>query len=172
VFRLKGSLPLNYFVLATRFRITFNNIKTVVSHAIPDQGKPHLLVFQNVHKHVRIYYKGKRLIYMKSYNPRLVHALNSWSFVCGFQLGVLSLLFVYSLSSLHFKCSFINAPSSSYSMVTNKTDIVRFQRCAHHRRIWKSPGRFLIIFFCVVTYRTGTVRCLYMKTSAGALPAL
>ena len=34
------------------------------------------------------------------------------------------------------------------------------------------PGtrRFLTIFFCVVTYRTGTVRRLYMKTSAGARP--
>ena len=26
------------------------------------------------------------------------------------------------------------------AMVTNKTDIVRFQRFAHHRRIWQSPG--------------------------------
>jgi len=29
-------------------------------------------------------------------------------------------------------------------------------------------GRFLRIFSCVVTYHTGTVRRLYMKTSAGA----
>ena len=29
-------------------------------------------------------------------------------------------------------------------------------------------GRFLRIFSCVVTYRTGAVRHLYMKTSAGA----
>ena len=31
-------------------------------------------------------------------------------------------------------------------------------------------GRFLRIFFCVVTYRTGTGRRLYMKTSADARP--
>jgi len=30
--------------------------------------------------------------------------------------------------------------SYSYAMVTNKTDIVRFQRFAYHRRIWWSPG--------------------------------
>jgi len=29
-------------------------------------------------------------------------------------------------------------------------------------------GEFLRIFSCVVTYRTGAVRHLYMKTSAGA----
>ena len=33
-------------------------------------------------------------------------------------------------------------------------------------------GQFLRIFSCVFTYRTGAVRRLYMKTSAGALPAL
>ena len=31
-------------------------------------------------------------------------------------------------------------------------------------------GRFLRIFFCVVTYRTGAARRLYMKTSADARP--
>ena len=57
-------------------------------------------------------------------------------------------------------------------MVTNKTDIVRFQRFAHHRPIDNSPGngRFLRIFSCVVTYRTGAGRCLYMWTSADARP--
>jgi len=30
-------------------------------------------------------------------------------------------------------------------------------------------GRFLRIFSCVVTYRTGAVRRLYIKTLAGAL---
>jgi len=33
-----------------------------------------------------------------------------------------------------------------------------------------STGRFLRIFFCVVTYRTGAGRRLYMKTSADARP--
>ena len=33
-------------------------------------------------------------------------------------------------------------------------------------------GRFLRIFFCVVTYRTGAGRRLYMKTSADTRPAL
>ena len=31
-------------------------------------------------------------------------------------------------------------------------------------------GQFLRIFSCVVTYHTGAVRRLYMKTSAGARP--
>jgi len=48
-------------------------------------------------------------------------------------------------------------------MVTNKTDIVRFHRFAHHRRIWKSPGHrtiFKNFLLCVVTYRTGAGRRL------------
>jgi len=31
-------------------------------------------------------------------------------------------------------------------------------------------GRYLRIFFCIVTYRTGAVRRLYIETSAGARP--
>jgi len=34
----------------------------------------------------------------------------------------------------------------------------------------QGTGRFLRIFFCVVTYRTGAGRRLYMKTSADARP--
>jgi len=41
-------------------------------------------------------------------------------------------------------------------MVTNKTDIIRFQWFAHHRRIRQSPGHRAILrnFYWVVTYRT------------------
>ena len=56
-------------------------------------------------------------------------------------------------------------------MVTNKTDIVRFQRFAHHRFDNRpGTGRFLRIYSCVVTYCTGAGWRLYMKTSADARP--
>ena len=61
-----------------------------------------------------------------------------------------------------------------YAMVTNKTDIVRFQWFAHHRQIWQSPGHRNFIenrnLYWVVTYRTGAGRRLYMQTSADAWP--
>ena len=48
-------------------------------------------------------------------------------------------------------------------MVTNKTDIVRFQRFVHHLRMWESLGhRTIFKNFCVVTYRTGVDQLLYM----------
>jgi len=60
----------------------------------------------------------------------------------------------------------------SNAMVTNKTDIVRLQQFAHHRRIsllaW-APDDFKE-FLCIVTYCTGAGRRLYNYDNIGRCP--
>jgi len=58
-------------------------------------------------------------------------------------------------------------------MVTNKTDAVLFIDLQITGEFDNRPGtgRFLRIFSCVVTYRTGAGRRLYMITSADTRPA-
>jgi len=88
----------------------------------------------------------------------------------------LNVLLCYSLLSMEPNLSILAVylPISVYLMLWSQIKLTSYDFSDVHitGELDNRPGtgRFLRIFSCVVTYRTGAVRRLYIKTSASARP--
>ena len=104
-------------------------------------------------------------------------------FACEFDVAFVAILYEYEIELRNLKeillfspatviCSLFKVPLS-FLMLRSQIKLTSYDFSDLHitGEFDNRPGtgRFLRIFFCVVTFRTGAGRCLYIKTSAGVV---